>query len=159
MPKKDKDFATIQMVNDATKTMITYMKDLTSAIERLDSEIRVIKSRLDQLQGSNTARPPLGAPPPFKQSKKTSILPDPPKVTYSQPNDLKSELETVIHGGIRLKSVEQGKKEELQELRSAVHAEFKMKRAGTTNNESDLKVQLTKDLEESLNNILKKKKR
>ncbi|MHA1213753.1 MAG: hypothetical protein ACTSR2_04755 [Candidatus Hodarchaeales archaeon] len=163
MPRKDKDFATLQMVNDATKTMIAYMKDLTNAIERLDYEIKVIKNRLDQLQGSSKHQSPLGAHRPIKQTKRTSHLPEPPRVVYSQANDLKSELETVIHGGIKLKSVKQGKEEELQELRSAVHEEFKRKRINTNESQSDsisdLKSQLTRDLEESLNNILKKKKK
>ena len=69
-------------------------------------------------------------------------LPNPPGVEiteypkFNQPGSLKEELESVLAEEIKLKTVEEGKREEFKEKHKAVYEEFKQLNIPVTQNQS-----------------------
>ena len=106
------------------------MASLKREIESLRARVEVIERRsFDPQKTSSRFEAPLG-------------LTNPPKVEYTtypkfnQPSSLKEELESVLAEGIALKTIEEGRREELKEKHEAVHEEFKQLNLSLTQGQS-----------------------
>jgi chromosome segregation ATPase len=134
------------MFKEAIKTLLDYMGHLTSTIEKIDNEITSLKSRVSHLEQI----------PKFPQVKhlSTSHQPISVKTQFSRsspPEELQSELTSVLEESVKLKSGEQAKEEELYKLLVSLQEEFK-----NISKNQQMKENLTSDLENSLAKIRKK---
>ncbi|MHA2176123.1 MAG: hypothetical protein ACXABI_14950 [Candidatus Hodarchaeales archaeon] len=141
---REEDNTSVKMVTEATKAILQYVKNFAEGLNQLNEEIMFLMERVERLEkkmGVKSKRKKK------KQKKGASFsLPPPPSVSYGglndepapvesypstlspqrgEPEDVKSELRSVLAGGVKLKSVEEGKREHYQELQSAVFEEFK----------------------------------
>ena len=175
--KLDKDIANNKTIADISKTMLQYMQKLTNAITKLDSEMNSLATRIEKLESRSSlpssthrhGKPPIELPVlpniSTKRKKKSRISSN---MNHSlPPDDLQLELRSVLDTGPSLKTVDEGKKEHYKEIQTAVHDEykklgFKSRSIGSNNlsskSDSELKNELSKDLDEAIERIKKKLK-
>lgn len=141
---RDDDCTSVKMVTEATKMILEYMKNFAEGLNELNEEIRFLMERVEKLEKG------MGVKSKRKGKKQKEMpafsLPHPPSVSYGVNDDrtesidpfegsftpprgesqeLKSELRSVLAGGIKLKSVEEGKREERRGVPSPVYEDFK----------------------------------
>jgi len=174
--KADKNNANNQTITDISKTMLHYMQKLTNAITTLDSEMKYLTTRIEELESRSSlsssthrpVKPPIELPvlPNIgvkkKKKKKQSISSN---MNHLPPDDLQLELRSVLDQGPKLKTVDEAKKEHYKEIQTAVHDEYKKigvksRNKGSNNlaskSESELKNELARDLEKEFERIKKK---
>ena len=141
---RDDDCTSVKMVTEATKMILEYMKNFAEGLNELNEDIRFLMERVEKLEkrmGVKSKRKRK------KQKERTAFsLPSPPSVSYGVDDDsselidsfegsytppggespeLKSELRSVLARGVKLKSVEEGKREELRGVPSTIYEDFK----------------------------------
>ena len=152
------------------KAIVDYMKEITTIVEKISEMMELLDNRVTSIEAN------------IKHQNKTqrgnSIiynLPELPKVNFTSKSEvsigkrepeLQTELKSVLTAGIGLQSVAEAKKEEIQNLHTAVHAEFKnlgfdsrMKEVQNEKryeSEYELKRYLQNDLEEALGELRRK---
>lgn len=173
--KTDEDFANNKAITDISKTMLHYMQKLTNAITTLDSEMKSLTTRIEELESSSSlsssthrpVKPPIELPVlsniSTKQEKKPIISSN--KNHNLPPDDLQLELRSVLVKGPKLKTVDEAKKEHYKEMQTAVRDEYKKidlksRNKGSNNlsskSETELKNELSRDLEKAFEQIKKK---
>jgi hypothetical protein len=149
------------------KAIVDYMKEINKIVEKLTEKMEVIDNRLTRIEANIK---PLNKPQ--RRNSLLENLPELPMVNFTtemrfstekKEPELQTELKTVLTSGIELKSVKEAKREELHNLHSAVHDEFKSisfdSRMKEDNNEKiieseyELKKLLKNDLEEALGEL------
>lgn len=177
--KAGENIANDQTITDISKTMLHYMQKLTNAITTLDSEMKYLTTRIEELESRSSlsssthrpVKPPIELPvlPNIgvkkKKKKKPSISSN--MNHHLPPDDLQLELRSVLDQGPKLKTVDEAKKEHYKEIQTAVHDEYKKisiksRNKGSNNlsskSESELKNELSRDLEKEFERIKKKLK-
>lgn len=111
-----------------------YMENLTQAMSVIKQEIEMLRDRVETLETKllNAQATSIGIKrgPPVQQ--------EPPRIKFSPPSELKGpvtikdELESVLTEGIKLQTVEEGKRQQFREKQEAVHEEFKTLRSSKT---------------------------
>jgi hypothetical protein len=178
--KKSKkvDTASVQILTETIKSILSYLDDITDRLKEFEVEIKSLTLRLEHLERNLTHSsvspkvPPELPPLPHLESSRQVQRPHEANTYQGPPSDVKSELKTVLEGGRRLKTVEQGKHDHFMELRSAVHEEYKSSRqkprqapispltsAPQSGNDSEGRNQLKNDLDDSLKKMKKKLKK
>jgi hypothetical protein len=179
--KKSKKDESVQILTETIKSILSYMDDITNRIKEFEVEIKTLNLRLDHIERNiahtSTAPTAPAELPPLPQfpTSRTSQPPSGIPTLQGPPRDVKSELDSVLKGGRKLKSIEQGKHDQFMELRSAVHEEYKSTRkkpkqsskapispvtsVPESQNDSETRDQLKNDLDESLKKMQKKMRR
>ncbi|MHA2224351.1 MAG: hypothetical protein ACXAC8_04065 [Candidatus Hodarchaeales archaeon] len=171
------NYASIEAIKDSIKTILSYMRNLNNAIEKLDLEIEYVKNRVKYIEkelgspsfslSQSESITPLGLPLPPEIPKRTSkptrtsvranLKAKLPKVDESQSN-FQSELNPSLTGDIK------AREDDFLKRRTAVHQEFKkinlhpnvQKPDDETQMVSELKEQLSKDLDDAFKIINRK---
>jgi hypothetical protein len=141
---RDEDSTSVKMVTEATKAILQYVKNFAEGLNELSEEIRFLMERVERLERG------IGVKTKGKRKKQKNkgsfSLPPLPSVSYGEeeniagpvdfsmnnydaprgePEDLKSELRSVLAEGIKLKPINEGKREAYHEIRSAAQDDFR----------------------------------
>ena len=117
--------------------ILEYMQNLTEGISSLKQEINSLRERVEVIErrsfDSRKSSSRLEAPPGLLNPHKAEYSSYP---KFNQPGSLKEELQSVLAEGIQLKTIEEGRREELKERHEAVYEEFKQLNLSMTQDQS-----------------------